>query len=250
MLKRFVAYYKPHLFLFTIDMVCAFLIAGIDLFFPSFTKKALDQYIPQRDLRGLITVSIVLGILFLFRAFFTYVVNYWGHIVGVRMEYNMRKDVFSHIQTLPFSFFDKVRTGKIMSRIVNDLRDITELAHHGPEDLFISLITLIGAFIILMRTDWRLTLIIFTYIPFLVWFGIKKRQKMSRAFMAERRRIADVNAQLENSISGIRLAKSFTNEDLERKNSTKVTGGLSSQESVHLKPWLRCSQALTCCRIC
>ncbi|MCD6160522.1 MAG: ABC transporter ATP-binding protein [Thermotogae bacterium] len=217
MLKRFVAYYRPHLFLFTIDMVCAFLIAGIDLFFPSFTKKALDQYIPQRDLRGLITVSIVLGILFLFRAFFTYVVNYWGHIVGVRMEYNMRKDVFSHIQTLPFSFFDKVRTGKIMSRIVNDLRDITELAHHGPEDLFISLITLIGAFIILMRTDWRLTLIIFTYIPFLVWFGIKKRQKMSRAFMAERRRIADVNAQLENSISGIRLAKSFTNEDLERE---------------------------------
>jgi len=217
MLKRFVAYYKPHLFLFTIDMICAFLIAGIDLFFPSIARKALDVYIPQRDLKGIIMISIFLGTLFIFRAFFTYVVNYWGHMVGVRMEYNMRKDIFSHIQTLSFSFFDKVRTGRIMSRIVNDLRDITELAHHGPEDLFISFVTLIGAFIILVRTDWRLTLVIFTYLPFIIWFGMQKRKKMSKAFMDERKKIAEVNAQLENSISGIRITQSFTNENLERK---------------------------------
>jgi len=216
-IKRFVAYYKPHLFLFTIDMICAFLIAGIDLFFPSITRKALDVYIPNADMNGIIKVSIFLGVLFVMRAFFTYVVNFWGHMVGVRMEYDMRKDIFSHIQTLSFSFFDKVRTGKIMSRIVNDLRDITELAHHGPEDLFISFVTLIGAFIILMRTDWRLTLIIFTYLPFIVWFGMQKRKKMSKAFMEERRKIADVNAQLENSISGIRITQSFTNEDIERE---------------------------------
>lgn len=215
MIKKFIAYYKPHIKLFILDMVCAFLIAGIDLFFPSFTRTALDDYIPNGNVRGLITISIILGILFVLRALFNYVVNFWGHIVGVRMEYNMRKDIFSHIQTLSFSYFDKIRTGKIMSRIINDLREITELAHHGPEDLFISLVTLAGAFVILINIDWRLTLIIFTYIPFMVWFGMNKRIKMSKAFKRERKRIADVNAQLESSISGIRVVQSFTNEDYE-----------------------------------
>jgi ATP-binding cassette subfamily B protein len=197
-------------------MACAFMIAGIDLVFPTFTRLALDDLIPSGNIRGIVIIAVVMAGLFVMRAVFNYVVNYWGHVVGVRMEYNMRKDIFSHLQTLSFSYFDRIRTGKIMSRIVNDLREITELAHHGPEDLFISLVTLIGAFIILIQTDWRLTLIVFAYIPFMVWFGIKKRQKMAKAFRIVRKKIANVNAQLENSISGIRVAQSFTNEEFEK----------------------------------
>ena len=197
-------------------MACAFMIAGIDLVFPTFTRLALDDLIPSGNIRGIVIIAVVMAGLFVMRAVFNYVVNYWGHVVGVRMEYNMRKDIFSHLQTLSFSYFDRIRTGKIMSRIVNDLREITELAHHGPEDLFISLVTLTGAFIILIQTDWRLTLIVFAYIPFMVWFGIKKRQKMAKAFRIVRKKIANVNAQLENSISGIRVAQSFTNEEFEK----------------------------------
>ncbi len=216
MIRRFISYYRPHIKLFLLDMACAFMIAGIDLVFPTFTRLALDDLIPSGNIRGIVIIAVVMAGLFVMRAVFNYVVNYWGHVVGVRMEYNMRKDIFSHLQTLSFSYFDRIRTGKIMSRIVNDLREITELAHHGPEDLFISLVTLIGAFIILIQTDWRLTLIVFAYIPFMVWFGIKKRQKMAKAFRIVRKKIANVNAQLENSISGIRVAQSFTNEEFEK----------------------------------
>lgn len=216
MIRKFIAYYRPHLKLFILDMVCAFMIAGIDLIFPTFTRLVLDDYIPNGNIRKILLIALTMAALFSLRAVFNYIVNYWGHVVGVRMEYNMRKDIFSHLQTLSFSYFDKIRTGKIMSRIVNDLREVTELAHHGPEDLFISLVTLIGAFVILVQTDWRLTLIVFAYIPLMVWFGIKKRQKMAVAFKVVRKKIANVNAQVENSISGIRVAQSFTNEEFEK----------------------------------
>jgi ATP-binding cassette subfamily B protein len=189
--------------------------AGIDLLFPQLTRNALDNYIPNSDMRTLFILLGVMGVLYLVRMVFNYIVDYWGHVVGVRMEYDMRKEIFAHLQTLSFSYFDKIRTGKIMSRIISDLRDITELAHHGPEDLFISAVTLIGSFILLVNINVYLTLIVFAFVPFIVWFGMKKRLKMSRAFRAVRKRIATVNANLENSISGIRVAKSFTNEEFE-----------------------------------
>lgn len=166
LLKRFISYYKPHLKLFILDMTCAFLMSGIDLVFPIFTQQVLDVHIPNGNMRALLIMALVMLGLYIVRAAFHYIVNYWGHVVGVRMEYDMRNDIFSHLQTLSFSYFDNVRTGKIMSRIVNDLRNVTELAHHGPEDLFISMVTLIGAFIILMFTNVWLTLIIFAFIPF------------------------------------------------------------------------------------
>ncbi|HPE68347.1 MAG TPA: ABC transporter ATP-binding protein [Thermotogota bacterium] len=215
MIRKFIAYYRPHWKLFSIDLTCAFLMAGIDLVFPQYTRKALDSFIPEGNVRGLVIAAIVLGALFSLRALFNYIVDYWGHVLGTRMEYDMRKDIFSHLQTLSFSYFDKVRTGKIMSRIVNDLNEMTELAHHGPEDLFLSLVTLVGAFVLLLLTNVPLTLITFSFIPVMLWFGIIKRRKMSRAFREVRKRIADVNAQLENSISGIREAQSFTNEEFE-----------------------------------
>ncbi len=215
MLKRFISYYRPHMKLFMLDISCALLMAGIDLVFPQFTRRTLDQFIPEGDMRALLVVIIVMTVLYTIRMVFNYIVDYWGHVVGTRMEYDMRKEIFSHLQTLSFSYFDKVRTGKIMSRIISDLRDITELAHHGPEDVFISFVTLIGAFVLLIMTNLYLTLIVFSFVPIMLLYGIRKRKKMAVAFRTVRKKIANVNADLENSISGIRVAKSFTNEDFE-----------------------------------
>jgi len=142
-------------------------------------------------------------------------VSYWGHVLGVYIEYDMRKELFSHLQTLPFSYYDNTKTGHIMSRLVNDLRDVVELAHHGPEDLFISVVMLIGSFILLLKVEWRLTLIVFSFIPIILWFTLSKRIKMEEAFRQVRRKISNINAYLENSISGIRVVKAFTNEDYE-----------------------------------
>ncbi len=215
MLKKFISYYRPHMRLFILDISCAFLMAAIDLVFPQLTQRTLDQYIPNGEMRTLLVMIIIMAALYTLRMIFNYIVDYWGHVVGTRMEYDMRKEIFSHLQTLSFSYFDKVRTGKIMSRIISDLRDITELAHHGPEDVFISIVTLIGAFVLLIMTNVYLTLIVFSFIPIMLLFGIKKRKKMAVAFRTVRKKIANVNADLENSISGIRVAKSFTNEDFE-----------------------------------
>jgi len=201
--------------LFILDIACAFMMAAIDLVFPQLTQRTLDQFIPNGQMRTLLIMLIIMAALYTLRMVFNYIVDYWGHVVGTRMEYDMRKEIFSHLQTLSFSYFDKVRTGKIMSRIISDLRDITELAHHGPEDVFISIVTLIGAFILLMMTNVYLTLIVFSFIPVMLIYGIKKRKKMAVAFRTVRKKIANVNADLENSISGIRVAKSFTNEDFE-----------------------------------
>ncbi len=215
MLKKFISYYKPYWKLFALDMSCAFLIAAIDLVFPLITRQFINDIIPNGKLRIFYIFIITLLMLAVIRAVLNYIIDYWGHIVGTRMERDMRRDLFEHLQTLSFDYFDNIKTGHIMSRIVNDLREISELAHHGPEDLFLSLIMLIGSFIILTTIEWRLTLIIYSFLPLLIWYAILKRKKMTSAFRSVRKRIANVNAQLENSISGIRVAKSFTNEEYE-----------------------------------
>ncbi|HZK33193.1 MAG TPA: ABC transporter ATP-binding protein [Tissierellaceae bacterium] len=215
MVKRFISYYKPHKKLFFIDIFFAFLISIADLIFPMFTRNMIDNIIPAGRMDLLVKWTIIMVLLFILRFISFYIVSYWGHVLGVRIEHDMRKDVFTHLQTLPFSYYDNTKTGHIMSRIINDLRDITELAHHGPEDLFISLVMLVGSFIILMTIEWRLTLILFAFIPVMLLFVISKRNRMSKSFKEVREKIADVNAQLENSISGARVAKSFTNEDYE-----------------------------------
>jgi len=215
MLKKFISYYKPYLKLFVLDLSCAFLIASIDLAFPLVTRQFINDIIPNGKLRIFYIFIIALLALAVVRAVLNYIIDYWGHIVGTRMERDMRRDLFEHLQTLSFNYFDNIKTGHLMSRIVNDLREISELAHHGPEDLFISLVMLIGSFIILTTIEWRLTLIIYGFLPLLIWYAILKRKKMTAAFRSVRKRIANVNAQLENSISGIRVAKSFTNEEYE-----------------------------------
>ncbi len=215
MLKRFISYYKPHKILFIIDMICAFLVAAMDLVFPMFTNYLLKDAIPNKNLRTILIFTIVLVLLYVVKLIANYIIDYWGHVMGVRLQYDMRKEVFAHLQTLPFSYFDDNKTGNIMSRIVNDLMDISELAHHGPEDVFISIIMLIGSFGLLCAINIKLTLIIFACIPIIIIFTMTKRMKMSKAFYDVRKKIAVVNTKLENSISGIRVAKSFTNEEYE-----------------------------------
>lgn len=219
-LKKFISYYKPHSGLFFLDMVCAFFIAAIGLGIPIVSKHALDLL---GDNHFNTFFLIILGILgaHIIRAGLQYIVDYWGHILGVRMEYDMRRDLFRHLQTLSFRYYDKTRTGHIMSRMVNDLNEMTELAHHGPEDLFLSAMMLAGSFVAMLFMEWRLALAVYIFVPFLIWFAIKQRVKMSEGFRNVKKKIAGVNAQLESSISGIRVSKSFANEDHEMDKFTE-----------------------------
>jgi ATP-binding cassette subfamily B protein len=217
MLKSFISYYKPHKTLFFLDMICALIVAICDLFYPTIAGNMVGDYVPNRNLRMIVIWSIALLIIYLTKAALNWFIQYYGHIVGVRMQADMRRDVFHKLQRLPFSYFDETKTGTIMSRIMNDLMDISELAHHGPEDLFISIISLLGAFVILCTINIPLTLIIFVVIPPIVWFSIKMRRSMSEAFTKTRVEIAEVNASLENSIAGIRVSRAYTGADHEQE---------------------------------
>jgi len=213
MLKSFIHYYKPHWKLFVFDMVCALVAASCDLMYP----VIINTYIPNKNLRLILTWCVALLVIYLVQAIMQYFMQYQGHVVGVRMQADMRRDVFEHLQKLPFSYFDEHKTGVIMSRIVNDLMDISEFAHHGPEDLFISLVSVVGSFIILCTINIPLTLITFAVLPFLILFVVKKRTAMTIAFRKNRIEIAEVNASLENSIAGVRVARAFTGEQEEAK---------------------------------
>lgn len=217
MLRSLAHYYKPHWKLFVFDMICALVAAGCDLVYPVVSRNIINTYIPDKNIRLILTWCAALLVIYIIQTVMQYFMQYQGHIVGVRMQADMRRDVFEHLQKLPFSYFDEHKTGVIMSRIVNDLMDISEFAHHGPEDLFISLVTVVGAFIILCTVNVPLTLITFAVLPFLVLFIIKKRSAMTMAFRKNRIEIAEVNASLENSIAGIRVSRAFTGEREEEK---------------------------------
>lgn len=215
--------------LFILDMICAFFAALCDLVYPMITRNLINDYIPNKALRLIIIWVIILVVIYIIKYFLNYFIQYYGHVVGVRMQADMRRDVFSHLQDLPFNYFDENKTGQIMSRIINDLMDISELAHHGPEDLFLSVIMLVGAFVVLGTISLPLTIIIFAFIPFLVFFAAKKRVKMSEAFTKTRVEVAEVNANLENSISGIRVSKAFVNTKYELNKFQK--GNFSFQKA-------------------
>ena len=217
MLKSFIHYYKPHWKLFVFDMVCALVAASCDLMYPVISRNIINTYIPDKNLRLILPWCVALLVIYLVQAIMQYFMQYQGHVVGVRMQADMRRDVFEHLQKLPFSYFDEHKTGVIMSRIVNDLMDISEFAHHGPEDLFISLVSVVGSFIILCTINIPLTLITFAILPFLILFVVKKRTAMTIAFRKNRIEIAEVNASLENSIAGVRVARAFTGEQEEAK---------------------------------
>lgn len=216
-LRIFASYYRPHWKLFALDMVCALCICLVDLAFPIVSRFSMQTLLPGQMFTAFFVVMAVLAGAYVLKGCFYYIITYWGHLLGVRMEADIRRDLFSHMQDLSFSFYDKNRTGQLMSRVTGDLFEITELAHHGPEDLFISLVTVVGAFIILCTVNIPLTLITFAVLPFLVLFIIKKRSAMTMAFRKNRIEIAEVNASLENSIAGIRVSRAFTGEREEEK---------------------------------
>ena len=211
----FLSYYKPHLKLFILDMACALGIALVDLAFPAASREALNTLLPQNLYGAFFTVMALLLAAYALRSVMYFVVTYWGHMMGVRIEADIRRDLFTHMQDLSFSFYDKNRTGQLMSRATNDLFEITELAHHGPEDLFISTVTLVGAFCMMVSIQWKLALIVFAIVPIFVIFTIVQRQRMVRASVRVKQNMAGINGQLESAISGMRTAKAFANESAE-----------------------------------
>ena len=211
----FLSYYKPHLHLFVLDMACALGIALIDLAFPYVSRLSMQQLLPQNLFGAFFAVMACLLLAYLLRAGMYYVVTYLGHMMGVLIEADIRRDLFGHMQNLSFSFYDKNRTGQLMSRATNDLFEITELAHHGPEDLFISVITLGGAFCLMLSIQWKLALIVFAVVPVFVLFTIFQRRRMMKASVQVKQNMAGINGQLESSISGMRTAKAFANEEQE-----------------------------------
>lgn len=218
MIKRFCRYYKPNLKQFIFDMCCSLVVAVCDLFLPVVSRSIIDEYIPDKNVRMVFIWLGVLVAVYTVKMIGAYCVQYYGHVVGVKMQYQMRNEVFAHLQKLPFSYFDDHKTGTIMSRIINDLMDVSELAHHGPENLFLAAILLVGSFILMANVNIWLTLVIFLSMPFLIWFAMYKRLKLAKSFAVMREQVGEVNAALENSISGIRVSKAFDNAEYELRH--------------------------------
>lgn len=229
MFKRFVSYYKPYKKLFFLDLLVAFLFAVCDLVYPMMTRELLNNSIPNKEFRMIGVFAISLLVIYGIKYACSFFMQYWGHVVGVRMQADMRRDIFTHLQKLPCTFFDNTKTGDVMSRMINDLMDISELAHHGPEDLFISAVMLVGSFIILLNINVSLTLLIFAFIPLTFWFTWKKKDKMGRAFTASRVETGKVNAILENSIAGMRVSKSFCSKDTELEKFQKGNNAFKNE---------------------
>lgn len=224
MLKHFFSYYKPHKRLFIIDFSCAVFVAILDLFFPIAVQWFIDVLLPEGDWGKIVQVSILLLLVYILSTIMNFVVNYLGHKLGINIETDMRRDLFNHIQKQSFKFFDNTKTGHIMSRITNDLFDIGEFAHHGPEDFFIAMMTFIGAFIIMFQVNPTLTFIALVFTPFLIWLVTYCNNKMNNAWKEMYSKIADVNGRVEDSVSGIRVVKSFTNEEFEMKRFKQQNG--------------------------
>lgn len=245
MIRHFIKYYKPHKKLFALDMFCSLLIALTDLFYPIITKNIINEYVPNRQLRLVLTWAGIILLLYLAKMVLNYIVSYWGHIVGVRMQGDMRRDMFRHLQKLPFSYYDENKTGTIMSRLINDLMDVSELAHHGPEDLFLSVIMFIGSFIALASINIWLTLIIYGMIPFVVFFSVKMRRKMKTAFRVTREKVAEVNANVETSVSGIRVSRAYTSENHENAKFDKANEDFKTARSHAYKAMGQFHSAMT-----
>ncbi len=215
MLKRFIAYYKPHKFMFAMDMLASLLISVIGMVYPIVTRRMLNDLIPNKNFRGVVYAGLIVLGLYVLRLMLRYFVQYDGHMIGTAMQAQMRRDMFAHLERLPFSFYDDHETGKIMTRLTSDLFDVCELAHHGPENLIISTVMIIGSFIYLCLINVWLTLIIFACVPVLLFVSLRLRRQMREAFADRRKSNAVINAAIESSISGIRVTKAYTNAEKE-----------------------------------
>ncbi|MCI9587771.1 MAG: ABC transporter ATP-binding protein [Oscillospiraceae bacterium] len=214
-LRVFLSYFRPHWKLFLMDLCCAFLISMIDLSFPYVSRMCMEKLLPERLYTTFFLIMGIFLAVYFLRALLQYVVCYWGHTFGIRVEADIRRDLFTHIQTLSFGFYDKNRTGHLMSRMTGELFDITELAHHGPEDLFISLVTVTGAIVIMFTIHWQLALVVMILIPIFIIVTALNRRSMMAASRGVKQTMAVINADIESSLSGMRTAKAFSNEGAE-----------------------------------
>ena len=214
-LKIFFSYYKPHWKIFALDIFCAIMISVVDVAFPMVSKFTIDSLLPNKNFKSFFILIAVLILVYILRRTFTWFVNYWGHYFGSLVETDMRRDVFEHLENQSFTFYDKHRTGKLMSRATTDLFEITELAHHGPEDFLISILTLIGSFFLLLKIRWELALIVFIFVPIIIAITMISRRSLSESSRNVKETTAEINAVLESSISGVRVTKVFTNEEYE-----------------------------------
>lgn len=217
LLQRFFSYYKPYKGLFILDFSCAILAALIELAFPIVLNKVIDDILPNGELKWIIMASLLLLMLYIVNSIFDFIVSYWGHMLGINIETDMRREAFSHVQKLSFRYFDNNKTGHLVSRLTNDLMDIGELAHHGPEDMFIAAMTIVGTFGVMFYIDPTFTILIFLLVPIILMLTIIFGKLMSKAFRQMFGDIADFNARVENNVSGIRVVQAFTNEEHEIK---------------------------------
>ena len=216
MIKRFAKYYKPHLKLFIFDLICALLVSVIDLIFPIITRKTLNEFIPDKAINTIIIIGVSLLAFYGLRFLLNYFIGYYGHVMGIRIETDMRRDLFHKYQKLDYQFFDDKKTGDLLSNVTTHLHDVSEMSHHAPEDIFISSIMLVGSFIyLLIFCNVYLTLIVFVFLSLLVTYSITRRKKMLGAFRKARNAQSELNARVESSISGIRLTKAFNNGEYE-----------------------------------
>ena len=211
-LRIFLSYFKPHRRLFALDMTCAFLIALIDLAFPLVSRQALYTWLPEKQFRVFFIVMAAVVVAYVLRSGLYFVVAYWGHTFGIRVEADIRRDLYHHMQELGFDFYDRNRTGQLMSRLTSDLFELTELAHHGPEDLFISLVTIFGALAVMFAVRWELALVLLVLMPVLLWAAMRRRRQMSAASRAAKQKTGTINAAIESGLSGVRTTKAFANE--------------------------------------
>ena len=214
-LSIFASYYKPHWRLFALDMVCALVICVIDLVFPYVSRYSMQELLPENAYGAFFAVMAIMAAAYVLKGGMYFIVTYWGHLLGVHIEADIRSDLFGHMQKLSFSFYDKNRTGQLMSRVTGDLFEISELAHHGPEDFFISTVTILGAFCVMLTVRWELALIIFAVIPLFVVFTAIQRKRMAQASRQVKVKLASINGEVESSLSGMRTAKAFANEGAE-----------------------------------
>ena len=213
LLRIFLSYFKPHRRLFALDMTCAFLIAVVDLAFPLVSRTALYTWLPEKQFRVFFIVMAAVVAAYVVRSGLYFVVAYWGHTFGIRVEADIRRDLYHHMQELGFDFYDKNRTGQLMSRLTSDLFEVTELAHHGPEDLFISLVTIVGALVVMFCIRWELLVML----PVLLLAALRRRKQMSAASRAAKQKTGVINAAIESGLSGVRTTKAFANEDAQQE---------------------------------
>ena len=223
-LAVFLSYFGPHWKLFAIDMICACLLSVIDLIFPIVSRRSMQVLLPSKLFTAFFIVIAILLAAYVLKGFLYYVITVLGHGMGVLVEADMRKDVFTHIESLSFSYFDKNRTGVLMSRVTNDLFEITELSHHGPENLLICTLTIIGSLAVMFFIRWELALVITVILPIMVLFTVHQRKSMQKASVEVRKKTAEINAAIESGISGVRTAKAFANEDEEGRKFDLVNG--------------------------